>query len=1543
MKRILGLDLGTNSIGWALIEQDFENKKGRIIDLGVRIIPMSQDILGKFSQGQSLSQTAQRTNDRGRRRLYERHILRRERLHRVLNILKFLPQHYAQQIDFEQRKGKFFTEIKLNYKPQPDGTHSFLFEASYQEMLSYFQERGYSDAIPKDWTLYYLRKKALNTKISREELAWIILNFNKKRGYYELRDSEENQDDTNQNSKTEEFYALKVVSVEKSEDKENFYDIHLDNGFVYAQKSNRPLYDWVGMTKEFIVTTKIQNDGMPKTDNEANVERSFRMVDSKQDWIAIKKKTEQEMQQSHQHLGAYIFDKLLENPTQKIKGKLIQTIERKFYKQELNAILEKQKEFHPELNDRDLYLACVEELYPLNEAHKQNLIERDFTHLFVEDIIFYQRPLKSKKSTIATCDYERRGYYVKGEKHIEALKGIPKSHPLFQEFRLWQFLQNLKIYKKEGTDQDGKIEFNQDVTHLLLPDEEAYTQLFDFLKEQKEIEQKRLLRYFNSPISEYTWNYSEDKKYPLCPTRHMLISKLKQVTGVTPQQFLTKEIEQHLWHIIYSVKDAKEYQKALISFAQKHHINEESFVENFKKIPSFPNEYGAYSEKAIKKLLPLMRMGKYWNENDITPETKENIKLSMERLTSINYDKDRIPEVSDDYFSQAMLKCILTLHGKNPLKGLNTYQACYAVYRRHSEPSEISHWKHPDDIAYYLKHTFKQHQLKNPIVEQVVTETFRVVHDIWKHYGNGAPNFFSEIHLELGRDIKNTNEQKNKINKKYTENANRNQLIISLLEELSNDDQMERKPRPSSISHQELLKVYEEGVFYSQSTVDKEIESIRKTSTPTKNQIIKYKLWLEQGYISPYTLKPIPLSKLFTDEYEIEHIIPQSRYFDNSLNNKVICESVVNRIKDNTIATQFINSKGGDLIDLGKNNKVRLATFEAYEAHCMAYFRKNPAKLKNLLAEEVPSGFIKRQLNDSRYISKFIKGILSNIVREEGEKEATAKRLVPVFGAITARLRKDWGLQNKWNAIVQPRFERLNELNNNNLFGAWDPVLNRFILKVPQKDAKDFSVKRIDHRHHALDALIIACTTKGHIEYITHLETARKSPLVSRFRKMETQIKKDPISNETKKISVAKEFLKPWDKFTTDAYEKLRKIIISFKQNNRIINRTNNYYQKWERQASGEYKKTWKRQGAEEGKEKKNFAVRKSMHKESTFGQIKIKRIKKGQVSLNTALQDWTMIVDDTLRKSIGKIVKKHNGNIPAVKNELKNHPITQQTKFTIYEEVDVYASRKKLDDSFTQKQLNSVTDSGIQTILQNHVNQYLNDKGELDFATAFSPEGIKAMNDSIQTLNINKKNKSRPHQPIYSVRIYEESDKKFSIGETFNKDKKYAEADKGTNLFYAIYWNDESNRRTYETVPLYEVIEHQKQCSELPLNQKLPLQTNPEKGQFLFSLSPNDLVYIPTKEEREMPQSVDFQNLTKEQHDRIYRFVSCTENTAYFVPMPNAKEIIKNENGTNNKSERVQLQHLDELDSNGKPLMIKDVCWKIEVNRVGNITKVNR
>ena len=381
MKRVLGLDLGTNSIGWALVKQDFIKKEGEIEKLGSRIIPMDQKQLTDFEQGNTVSATSQRTSYRGVRRLYQRDNLRRERLHRVLNILDFLPEHYKNELGFEKKLGQFKKEVKLNYKKNKSGKYEFIFTDSFNEMVKEFKEKSpklfylkkdeTESKIPYDWTLYYLRKKALTQEISNEELAWILLNFNQKRGYYQLRGDELSKEDDNKNEK---YYSLTVKEIIETEDKNNkgtWYEVKFEeNDLVYKRQSKEPLDNWIGTKKDFIVTTK--------TDKKGNQTYSFR-APKEDDWGLIKKKTEQELEEyigdneKNRTVGTFIYETLLQKPNQKIRGKLIKTIERKYYKKELEAILDKQMQFKDALQDEKLFTKAINELYKHNEAHKKNL------------------------------------------------------------------------------------------------------------------------------------------------------------------------------------------------------------------------------------------------------------------------------------------------------------------------------------------------------------------------------------------------------------------------------------------------------------------------------------------------------------------------------------------------------------------------------------------------------------------------------------------------------------------------------------------------------------------------------------------------------------------------------------------------------------------------------------------------------------------------------------------------------------------------------------------------------------------------------------------------------------------------------------------------------------------------------------------------------------------------------------------------------------------------------------------------------------------
>ena len=528
MKTILGLDLGPNSIGWAKVEVDDKGNYLRNIKLGSRIIPMDQGILGKFDSGVTESQTAIRTNFRGVRRLRERHLQRRERLHRVLHALNFLPKHYEDAIGWDRNEpaiyGKFInnSEPKLAWERQEDGSMRFLFMESFYEMMADFAKMQPSlvsgeKKIPLDWTIYYLRKKALTQQIKKEELAWILLNFNQKRGYYQLRGEEEEDNPT----KRKEYYKLKVIGVEADgapKAGKIWYNIHLENGWTARCQSKVPLDNWVGNIKEYIVTTEYEADGeTPKYDKEGKIKRSFKSPE-KGDWQLIKTRTEKFIESSNKTVGTFIYDHLLKEPFDKIRGKYIRTIERKYYKNELYKILCEQAKYHKELDSLDTLNACAKELYKNNQQHQEYLLKKDMKYLLLDDLIFYQRPLKSKKSLIADCPYEVYKYNYKqtGKKEQKKIKCIAKSNPYYQEFRLWQFISNIHLFNVT----DGK-----DVTSEYLKTKEDYVRLFTYLNDRKEIKQETLLKGFlklkketigSEKIYPIRWNYIEDanKSYP---------------------------------------------------------------------------------------------------------------------------------------------------------------------------------------------------------------------------------------------------------------------------------------------------------------------------------------------------------------------------------------------------------------------------------------------------------------------------------------------------------------------------------------------------------------------------------------------------------------------------------------------------------------------------------------------------------------------------------------------------------------------------------------------------------------------------------------------------------------------------------------------------------------------------------------------------------------------------------------------------------------------------------------------------------------------
>ena len=157
-----------------------------------------------------------------------------------------------------------------------------------------------------------------------------------------------------------------------------------------------------------------------------------------------------------------------------------------------------------------------------------------------------------------------------------------------------------------------------------------------------------------------------------------------------------------------------------------------------------------------------------------------------------------------------------------------------------------------------------------------------------------------------------------------------------MLAEFINSEYEIENVRPYSPGQQEILRIYEDTVLNSVEEIPEDISAVLKKfresdlkKRPTKSEFLRYKLWLEQKYRSPYTGDIIPLGKLFTSAYEIEHIIPQSRYFDDSFSNKVICEAEVNKLKSNELGYEFIKNHHGQYVEIGFGKVVQIFSIEA--------------------------------------------------------------------------------------------------------------------------------------------------------------------------------------------------------------------------------------------------------------------------------------------------------------------------------------------------------------------------------------------------------------------------------------------------------------------------------------------------------------------------------------------------------------------------------------------------------------------------------------
>lgn len=204
----------------------------------------------------------------------------------------------------------------------------------------------------------------------------------------------------------------------------------------------------------------------------------------------------------------------------------------------------------------------------------------------------------------------------------------------------------------------------------------------------------------------------------------------------------------------------------------------------------------------------------------------------------------------------------------------------------------------------------------------------------------------------------------------------------------------------------------------------------------SRDDIEKWLLWKESQERCPYTGDQIGFDDLFrTGRYEVEHIWPRSRSLDDSFRNKTLCREDVNKEKGNRTPFEFMRTK---YPEKWKEIKDRLAKFVGREG-------MSPGKVKRFVAEAIPDDFVNRQFTDTAYAARQAIAFLKRLWPDVGPSAPVTVQAVT--GRVTAQLRRRWGLNN--------------------------------IL------ADDGEKTRADHRHHAIDALVVACAHGGYVKRLS--------------------------------------------------------------------------------------------------------------------------------------------------------------------------------------------------------------------------------------------------------------------------------------------------------------------------------------------------------------------------------------------------------------------------------------------------------------------------
>lgn len=874
------------------------------------------------------------------------------------------------------------------------------------------------------------------------------------------------------------------------------------------------------------VTEKIELTELGRILYHLNQKRGYKSarkdenLDKKEtEYVAEVKSRFQKLKEEGYTIGQKFFLELSKNQHYRIKQ---QIFPREAYIDEFNKIMQTQQLYYPDILTDEL----IEHL-------------RD-------DIIYFQRDLKSQKGLVSVCEFE--GFVLKNKEGKEIFTGpkvAHRSNPIFQVEKIWETINNIVIKDKYNN------EFN--ITH------EQKNKLFEFLDNNEKLTQTELFKildikeksgwFGNKMLSKglqgnltKVWIKkalnNKDYEQKLLDLRlniknlneetYLIEKETGEIKSATQKQIIsedfTKEPLYLLWHTIYSISDIEQCKKVLI---EKFEIDPET-AERLASIDFNKLGYSNKSVKAIRKLLPYLMMGHKYNEAASYAGYNHSLSLT----------KDEIKRK--------------TLLDKIPL--------------------------------------LEKNSLRQPIVEKILNQMIHLVNNIIDEKRNwitkeDRENGLFEIRIELARELKQSKEERNETYKNINKIERENKEIEKKLMELG-------------------------------------LRANRKN-------IIKYRLFNEISNnkinaMCIYTGKMFSLTDALNgDEIDVEHIIPKSLLFDDSQSNKTLTFRFVNQEKGDLTAYDYMASKG------------EIALNEYIERVNNLYKEKiiNKAKRDKLLtpAAKIPKDMIERQLRETQYVARKSKEIL----------ELVCKNVWSTTGSVTSYLRRLWG----WDEILMNlQLKRIRSFVND-LLSEGITEMVEFETDDGQKLKKEVIknwTKRADHRNHAIDALVVACTKQGYIQRINTISSQHtREELFYEIQKQSVELRQ--------KLSLLDKYLilqKPFS--TKEVEQKASEILVSFKPGKKVAT----------------YGKRFIRKNNKKLVVQKNIIVpRGPLSEESVYGKIKILDYQK---PIKYLFSNPHLIFKEYIKNLVEERLNSFNGNIKNAIKSLKNEPIYLDDNKTI-------------------------------------------------------------------------------------------------------------------------------------------------------------------------------------------------------------------------------------------------------------------------------------